>query len=380
MAVIVLSLAAASLAGVFYLLTAALAVRRFTALPLAAVGPFPGATILKPLHGAEAALEENLRSFCQQHHPAYQVIFGVREASDAAVPVVRRLIADLPGRDLDLVIDARVVGSNLKVSNLENMLPRAKHGLLVIADSDMRVGPDYLAAVTAPLADPRVGLVTCLYRGRSLPGIWSRLGAMHIDHGFLPSALIGEKVRPGKACFGATIVLRRADLEAIGGFAGLRDQLADDYALGAAVRRLGKRIAVVPPILETMVEEPDFLTLFRHELRWTRTIRSIAPAGHAASIMTHPLALAVIAAAAGGLAPPLVALVAVALAARLAMIRIIDKALGAPATPVLLVPLRDLLSFLVFVASFLGNSIAWRDRSFRLAADGRLIPKGDPSV
>ena len=381
MAVVATVLMAASLAGSVYLGAAALAVRRFLRRPAAgaAARPAPGApvTVLKPLHGAEPGLYENLRSFCEQRGAPCQILFGLREADDPAVAVVKRLIGEFPGRDLALVIDPRVSGSNFKVGNLENMLAHASHDVLVIADSDMRVGPDYLAAVTAPLADPAVGLVTCLYRGVPAGGRAARLGAMFVSHGFLPSALLAEWLQPGRACFGATMALRRSTLEALGGFAPLRDRLADDNALGAAVRGLGLGIAVAPLLVDTIVAEADLPALLRHELRWARTIRLIAPLGYAASVVTHPVALGALAVLCAGASASSLAVFAVALAGRLAMVRAIDRACALPRQPLALVPLRDLLSFVVFVASFCGSHVAWRDRRFRIAADGRLVADGE---
>ncbi len=370
-------LAGICLAGSLYLLLAAGAVRRFARASIPrAVAPIP-VTILKPLHGEDAQLYENLHSFCTQHYPCFQVIFGVRDPADPAIPIVRRLIAALPDCDIALVVDPSVSGSNYKVSNLENMIAVAKHDIFVIADSDMRVGPDYLTAVTAPLAEAEIGLVTCLYRGRPVAGLSSRLAAMFVNHGFLPSALIGERMRPGDACFGATMALRRDIYATIGGFAALRDQLADDYALGAAIRRAGKRIVLSPQLVDTMMADPDLRAMIGHELRWARTIRLIAPIGFAASVVTHPLALSLIATLALGFPPAMLAVLAIVLACRLAMVRIIDRALDLPAANLWLVPIRDMLSFAVFIASFLGNRVAWRDSTFRIAADGRLVTIGD---
>ena len=370
-------LAGICLAGSLYLLLAAGAVRRFARASIPrAVAPIP-VTILKPLHGEDAQLYENLHSFCTQHYPCFQVIFGVRDPADPAIPIVRRLIAALPDCDIALVVDPSVSGSNYKVSNLENMIAVAKYDIFVIADSDMRVGPDYLTAVTAPLAEAEIGLVTCLYRGRPVAGLSSRLAAMFVNHGFLPSALIGERMRPGDACFGATMALRRDIYATIGGFAALRDQLADDYALGAAIRRAGKRIVLSPQLVDTMMADPDLRAMIGHELRWARTIRLIAPIGFAASVVTHPLALSLIATLALGFPPAMLAVLAIVLACRLAMVRIIDRALDLPAANLWLVPIRDMLSFAVFIASFLGNRVAWRDSTFRIAADGRLVTIGD---
>ena len=199
----------------------------------------PPVSVLKPLYGDEPGLRENLLSFVDQDYPAAQIVFGVRSASDGALPAARQAIADRPAADTALVVDPQVRGSNLKVANLENMLPAARHDILVLADSDMRVDPRYLATVTAPLHDPAIGLVTCLYKGVPTGGLWSVLGALHINYGFLPSALVGEALGAGDGCFGATIALRRDVFDRIGGFAPVRDEFADDHRIGAAVRSAG---------------------------------------------------------------------------------------------------------------------------------------------
>jgi ceramide glucosyltransferase len=368
---------ALSLIGAAYLLLATIAVRRFAARPTPRASEQEAVTVLKPLHGEDAELYQNLRSFCVQRYATFQIIFGVRNPDDAAIPIVQRLIAEFPELDLGLVVNPLVAGSNFKVSNLENMMALAKHEILVIADSDMHVGPDYLAAVTASLAAPDIGLVTCLYRGRPIAGLWSQLGAMFVNHGFLPSALVAQWVQPGDACFGATMALRRDVYDAVGGFTSLHNQLADDYALGEAVRRLGKTIALSPHLVDTVISEPSFGALLRHELRWARTLRLVAPIGYAASIVTQPVALATLGVLLSGFAGADLAVFVAALCCRLIMIRMTDHALNCPASPLWLAPFRDLLSFAVFIASFLGNRVTWRDSSLRIAADGRLVTHGD---
>src|SRR5882672_1049717 len=207
----------ASTAGAVYQLVAAKAVERFAAQgAVDSTQTPPPVSILKPVYGNDAELYENLKSFCCQDYPTFQVIFGARDANDQAVAVVRRLIAELPDADLQLVIDGRLHGTNRKISNLMNMLSLARHDYLVIADSDMRVGPNYLGAVVLPLLDPAVGLVTCLYAGRPTRGVWSRLGALFINHGFLPGVLVGQLIGARPGCFGATMALSRATLERAG--------------------------------------------------------------------------------------------------------------------------------------------------------------------
>ncbi|HEX7968892.1 MAG TPA: bacteriohopanetetrol glucosamine biosynthesis glycosyltransferase HpnI [Stellaceae bacterium] len=367
-------LCAASAAGCLYLLCAGAAVRRFAAHPRPRAGASTPISVLKPLCGEDAGLYENLASFCRQDYPSWQIVFGVQDPADPAIAVVRRLIADFPEADLALVIESRHHGSNLKVANLQNMLPAAHHDTIVIADSDMRVTPDYLAEVTAPLADRATGLVTCLYRGVPAGGIWSQLACAHVNYGYLPQALVAAALGERNGCFGATLALRRDTLDAVGGLATLADALADDHALGAAVRRLGLGVVISPHLVDNFIAEPSLKALFRHELRWARTIRVIAPAGYVGSIVTQPLALALAALILGPLPLAAAMVLVLALSCRTAMVRMVDRALRLPPTPLWLVPARDLLSFAVFIASFFARTVAWRDREFRIGPKGQLIP------
>jgi ceramide glucosyltransferase len=257
------------------------------------------------------------------------------------------------------------------------MLPAARHDILVLADADMRVDPHYLSTVIAPLADPAVDLVTCLYKGWSSGGLWSQLGAMHINYGFLPSALTGAAMRVGNGCFGATIALRRETLERIGGLDPLRDELADDHRLGAAVRAFGGRVALAPYLVENVVAEPSFGALWRHELRWARTVRAMVPIGFAGSIVTHAVPVATLLAIADGLDPWACGLWVATLAGRWSMAAALARILDLPTRRLWALPLRDVLSFAVFVGSFCGRSVSWRDQFFRVDAAGRLSADGD---
>ena len=368
---------AASLCGCLYLLAAAAVTRRFAAIPAGRSLNSPPLSVLKPLCGEDPGLYDNLVSFCRQDYPEWQIVFGVQSERDPAIAVVRRLMAAFPATDLTLVVEGGGRGGNLKIANLQNMLPAARHDLVVMADSDMRVEPGYLAAVAAPLADPAVGLVTCLYRGVPSGGTWSRLAALHINHGFLPQALVAQSLGAQAGCFGATLALRRETLQAIGGLAAIADALADDYALGAAVRHLGLKVVLSPQLVDNIIAEPSLGALFRHELRWARTIRAVAPAGFLGSVVTQPVIPALVAVGLGALPLAASATLAVALLCRATMVRMVDGALRLPPTPLWLVPVRDVLSFAVFVASFFTRTVAWRDRTFRIGPKGRLILKGD---
>jgi ceramide glucosyltransferase len=362
--------------GWIYLAAAAAAAIAVARRRLPGPAATPPVTVLKPLHGAEPGLYDNLHSFAAQDYPALQLVLGVGRGDDAALPVARALAHDFPKTDIAITVGAGP-GGNRKVANLENMLPAATGRILVLADSDMRVERHYLAAVTAPLADPRIGIVTCLYRGVAVGGIWSALGALNINFGFLPSALVAAALGLGGGCFGATIALRRETLDIVGGFAPLRDQLADDHRLGAAVRACGLAIHLSRYLVEDRVYEPSFVQLWRHELRWARTVRGVAPVGFAGSVLAQPVALAALGTAVAGFDLTACAFLAITLVLRWASARTIADSLGLPQAGLWLLPARDALSFCVFIASLFARKVVWRDRRYRLAASGQMTVDGD---
>jgi len=367
--------------GSCYQLLAAYAVQRFSGQRPQKPHERPPVTLLKPLCGDEAGLYQNLRSFCELDYPNLQIVCGVRDPNDAAVPVVRALQKDMPHIDLVLVSNPSVYGTNYKVSNLINIMAAAKHDVLVLSDSDMRVGPTYLDAVIDTLQRPGVGLATCLYVGRPVKGFWSALGAAGINYWFLPSALVSKLLGGKTGCYGATIALRRQALETIGGFAALKDQLADDYAMGAGIERTGQAVAVVPYLPLTVVDEPDSGALFRHELRWARTIRNTAPAGYAGSVITYPVPLALIGMALGLIAGlPLQMLMTVfvlAVLCRAMLVTRVAHALAAPKPRWWLFLPRDVLSLVILVLAFCGRSVSWRNSAFRLDSVGALSEETD---
>ena len=368
---------AAVTVSIVYLFWALWAVRAFGRLRPAS-GTFTApVTILKPVCGLDPGLYGNLRSFCEQDYPEFQVLFGVRDRDDPAIPVVERVIRDFPGRDLGLVVDERVIGTNLKVSNLANMYPRAKHDILVVADSDIRVDRTYLKAVTAPFADPKVGAVTCLYKGSPIGGLPSVLGSMFISDWFFPSVLTALTFNPVRFCFGPTMAVRREALEEIGGFSAFASHIADDYMLGRLVSECGYSVKLSRYIVENLVLEPDMKTLFRHELRWARTVRSVQPLGYTFSFLTNAIPLALILVLVSGLAPAAWAVLAFAVGLRVTLHNVVRTSIGirGAAMP-WLVPVRDILSFTVWAGSFFGRDVHWREQRFLLEADGQLAMKG----
>lgn len=370
---------AAAALGCCYALFAAFAVRSFARSPGApAPCAFPAVTVLKPLHGAERNLYANLAGFCSQDYPGpVQIVLGVADPADPAIAIVRKLIADFPDRDLTLAVNSRRHGANAKVSNLINMASEAEHDVLVISDSDIVVGADYLKHIAAALEQPGVGLVTCLYRGVAAAGLWSRLAAAGIDYQFLPNVLVGLKLGLATPCFGSTMALRKTTLTSIGGFEAVADRLADDYALGALVRRAGLTVAIPHDTVAGHVcSERSARELLGHELRWARTIRSVDPLGYAGLIITHALPLALLGLLLGGVTPAGLIVVA-ALACRLVLQVEIDRAFGLRDHVFRFGPVRDLLSFVVFVISFFGRGIEWRGHRYGLQADKTLAYYGE---
>jgi ceramide glucosyltransferase len=334
----------------------------------------PPVSVLKPLRGDHARLYESLRSFCVQDYPAFQIVFGVADSDDPAVAIVRRLIAEFPALDVTLVVDGATPAVNPKVGNVASLYKSARHDVVVLADSDVRVQPGYLRAVVSPLADRGTGLVTCLYRAAPTPGIPSALGALYIDDWFFPSALVGAALQPLTYAFGATIAVRRDVLDAVGGFASVADYLADDYMLGAAVIATGHRIELSEHVVETIVDEPSLSSLLLHEVRWARTIRSVRPIGYVLSLVTFGLPLSLLALASGGLTAGALTAVAANLVVRIAV-----RAIGRPAhrrasrwREAGLVVARDALSLAVWALAFCGRGVRWYGARFSVGRNSLL--------
>jgi ceramide glucosyltransferase len=335
----------------------------------------PAVTMLKPLCGAEPGLYENLRSFCQQDYPEVQIVFGVCDPDDPALRVVERLVAEFPGLPIDVVIDPRQHGGNRKVSSLINMLGRARHDVLLMADSDAFAGPDYLATVTAPLLDRKVGLVTCLYHGEPTGRIWSRLGAMYVNEWYIPSVLLARLFGHKGYASGQTLCMRRETLQGIGGLRAIADHLADDYRLGELIRGLGLRIALSPHVLRAEHHEPTLDLLVQHEVRWMRTLRILRPRSFSLIFFGFSLPLAVLGLLLCGVegAPSRLAwmLFEVAIVARVAL-HFAHRLRGE--RPLLadfwLLPARDLLLCWVWWRTFFTSRITWRGSEFDVDAHG----------
>ncbi|MGH9851194.1 MAG: bacteriohopanetetrol glucosamine biosynthesis glycosyltransferase HpnI [Blastocatellia bacterium] len=371
------------IAAMIYYLTATVAGllwfadrRRQRALGL---GFTPPATIFKPVRGADAEAYENLASFCRQDYPEYQIIFGVREENDPVVPIIRKLIEDFPERDLELVISPDEIGYNPKVSNLQNMYAKAKHDILLIADSDIRVEPDYLRRVVAPMRQSHIGMVTCLYRGVNPTTFAGLLENIGITSTFGPEVCSARALEGIAFALGSTIVMRRELLERIGGFPAVANFLADDFLLGNFTAREGYEVLLSDCVVEHASEPDTMSAMLKHQLRWGCSTRISRPWGYRGLILTYGTATSLMALLAWNFAGFALWLFAATMLIRLLPAFVVgvwglrDYAL---ARYFWLVPLRDLITFGVWVASFFGDEVEWRGTKFRVAPGGKLAPSG----
>ena len=344
----------------------------------------PPVSILKPLKGVDPEIWESFCSHCEQQYAEFELIFGVSDSVDPACEVVRKLQKQYPDRAIKLMVCERVLGANVKVSNLAQMLPEARHDILLVNDSDIRVAPDYLQQVVAPLADAQIGLVTCLYRAKPARTLGSRLEALGIGTDFVPGVLTARLIEKGLHFgLGSTLAFRRHDLASIGGFESILDYLADDYELGRRIAATGKRVELSPATVATFLPAYTLRQFWQHQLRWSRTIRDARPGGYLGLILTFglPWALATLIASRG--ATWAWALFAVTFSARLlvgvgtAITVLHDRQV---LRDIFLLPVRDLLAPFVWAAGLVGNRIHWRGDDFHLK-DGRLskIPPPNPN-
>jgi ceramide glucosyltransferase len=332
----------------------------------------PTATLLKPLCGVEPETFECLRSFCQQEFPRVQLIFGVADPHDPAVELVKLLQVEYPRLDIQLVVDRKQHGASRKVSNLINMMSRATGDVLVLSDSDVRVAPDYLRRVVAPLESPDVGIVTCAYRGVPRGGLWNLLAAQFINEWFIPSVQVAALSGSRAFAFGATIALRRQVLNRVGGFGEIADQLADDYRLGELTRNLGLRTVLSDMEVDIAVTEQSLAALTAHELRWLRTIRAIRPCAYCFSFITFGFPIALLGSLLARGAAGTLAMLAATCCARV-LLHVAKRSAISEMQQCLLIPLRDCLSLALWAAAFVTRRVRWRGDIYRVERDGSVL-------
>jgi ceramide glucosyltransferase len=340
---------------------------------------FPPVTLLKPVCGMEPGLEANLTSFFEQHYPSFEIIFGARHPDDPALDVARRISRKYPAVVVKIVATGEPLRPNAKVCSLVKMYARATHDYLIISDSDVQVGPNYIAEVVRPLLDPANGLVTCLYRGVPTGGVWSRLEALGMSVEMTSGAIVANLIEGMKFALGPTMAVRRGALDAVGGFGPLADYCADDYVLGREVHESGRQVVMSEHVIDHVVINRSFSCSMRHQIRWMKSTRFSRRAGHAGTALTFAMPFGLLGLLAGGalhqwalgtglFAAAYLNRIMMAIVAGWGVVR--DRQALRLAW---LYPLRDLMGFGFWCASYSGGGIEWRGEWYRLEAGGRMV-------
>jgi ceramide glucosyltransferase len=337
----------------------------------------PPVSILKPLKGVDPEIYESFRSHCVQDYPTdYEIIFGVSDPADPAVASVEQLQREFPGRAIRLVVCPKILGANVKISNLEQMLAAARFEHIVVNDSDIRVGRDYLQRVAAPLTDSKVGMVTCLYRGVGSGTLGSRLESLGISTDFCAGVLVARQLESGlRFGLGSTLAFRRTDLEQIGGFKSIVDFLADDYELGKRIAGLGLKVVLSDLVVETHLPAYDLQGFIGHQIRWARGVRDARLGGYIGLASTFGVFWALLSLISFGAVPWTWLLLLVMLIMRLTVATVVGGSVlddRQVLSGLWLIPLRDLIAVGIWIASFAGHTVTWRGDKFELR-DGRLI-------
>lgn len=351
----------------------------FSRTPVPPPSAYPPVSVLKPMRGLDFGLRENILSLLNQDYPApFQIVFGFQNPQDPALSLAQEIAREFPRADVEIVLSGENGGVNEKVNNLVGLFKKAKHDYLVISDSDVRVAPDYLRSVIGPLArDPKVGLVTCLYRATHFTNLTSALEGLSINADFAQAVISAEFLEGIRFGLGATNAIRRKTLEDIGGLSALSDYAADDYQLGKKIYDLGYHLILQRHMIDLVMEPWSWKEFWSHQLRWVKTIRSCRPRGFFLSILTHGVFFAFLYALACGFSKLGLAVLVAVMGLRLAGVAWVNGIyLKSPETLrwLWLLPLRDILSAAFWFSSHFGDEVSWRSRRFRLASGGKLIP------
>ncbi len=332
-------------------------------------------SILKPLHGLDADLESNLRTFFEQDYPSFEILFAVREPEDPAVAVVEKLQQEYSNVPSRLLVTGEPPYPNAKVFSLDRMLHASAHDLVVMSDSDIRVTPTMLRTIAAEFQNPKLGIATCPYRavaGGSLEksSFWSRIEAIGMNTDFLAGILVARMLEGMRFAVGPTIAARRHALESIGGFERLKDYLAEDFVMGKFAAEAGHGVTLSSYVIEHHIgTSSDFRHNAAHRLRWTRSTRRSRPAGYLGQLFTMPVPLALLVTAWN---PSWWPVLPVTLAIRGVAAWTVSELVLRARLNWLLLPLEDIAGFCFWIAGFFGNTIVWRGRRYRLESDGRF--------
>lgn len=356
-----------------YCLLILLATQRYLSVPRPPVGKTRPMSVLKPLYGQDEGLEENIRSFFEQNYSSFEILFAVHRADDPAVAVVEKLQREYAGRsESRLIVTGESPIPNAKAHSLQLLVAEARHGLLAMSDSDVRVTPDFLKHLAGEFEEPNVGLVTCPYRAAAGHSLWSRLEAIGMNTEFLGGVLVSRLLEKMKFALGPTLAVRRDVLEEMGGFEYLRDFLAEDFVMGQRAAQLGYEVVLSSYVVEHRIGSQPMRKNIGHRLRWARSTRRSRPAGYWGQIFTYPLPIALLFCAVQANAWPAgaVTIILRSLAAWATAARVLHDPLTREQW--WLLPLQDVLGFLIWIGGFWGNRIVWRDRKCTLLQDGRL--------
>jgi ceramide glucosyltransferase len=374
-----------TLTSTAYVLLVCLGVVRFSRrrrAELALCGFTPPVSILKPLHGLEPKLEENLESFFRQDYPEFELIFCARRADDPGLALARRLAERYPRVPVRVLTCGEPQWTNAKLYSLERMWTHARHELLIISDSDVRVGESYLREVVKPFRDVRVGLNTCIYRGLPAGGFWTQIEALGMSVEMTAGVLVAEMMEGMKFALGPTMVVRKECLQALNGFGFMADYCADDYILGNSIADSGMKVALSHHSVEHVVVHHSFAASFEHQVRWMRSTRFSRPKGHLGSLLTYALpygVLGMIAGLAAGRPDLGVALLVWAVANRILQSILAGYVVAGDRNALVrcwLFPIRDLLGGALWVASYFSSRINWRGEAYRLVRGGRMLRVG----
>jgi len=347
--------------------------RRTTAAPSSTRAPV---SLLIPLHGAEVGAYENYAALCCQDYPAYQLVFGVSDPCDTAIPVVHQLRGDFAECDIALVVGPGILGTNPKVRNLHNMLRCVKYEQIVMIDSDIRVGGDYLSTIMSVLNETRVGLVTCLYKAADAPDWAATLEALGITAEFVPGVLAAWLLEGMHFALGATMATTQTVLQAIGGFPAIGDHLADDFMLGYLIAQAGYEVRLAPYVVDTVLAPGGLRRMLAHQVRWSRAKRIARPLGYLGMLVTHGLPLALLMLLASHSTTASLMLLGTTLSLRLAMAWLIgihglrDRVLQ---KYMWLLPVRDLVSFGIWCLGLVGKHVEWRGQVFKIVNEGKIV-------
>jgi len=360
-----------------YYVIATLAALGFFSKKRAKLGPFtPPVSVLKPLRGVDFASYENFRSFCVQDYTEYEILFCVNDLEDESVPLIRKLTAEFPERSIRLLSNAPQLGSNGKVNNLALLAREAKYELLVQSDGDVRVGPNYLREMAAPFEHSETGVESCFYRGVTQDNFWAEIEALGVATDFSAGVLVADWMEGVTFALGASVATTKTWLAKIGGYEALANVLADDYEIGNRVAKAGGRVKVSREVVATMYPAVTFRRFWEHQTRWARTVRLCRPASYIGLLFTHGLPWALAGALVSRSLPGAATFSGLYLVLRLTLAWTVG-AWGirdeTTQRKLWLVPLRDAIHFVVWLASLFSDRITWGESELQLTGRGEMV-------